>query len=509
LLRDSGEHWKRGTARPVSALRLVGALAARHAHIARFVVLEFIMRTRLLVVGLVLLAGVGAGAWYLRAGGGPPVAFKSEPVKNGPLIVGVSATGTLEPEEVIDVGSQVGGQIITFGTGTDGRPIDYDSPVGPDTVLARIDDTLYKAKAEQSRAQVRAASQQLLQAKAKAEQARAGVEQAKANTLRAGADLQQANAKASQAVKDWGRAKSLQTSGGISSAEYDAAMSANDANRAAVSVAEAALAQAKAAEANAVAVVADADAAVGTAEAAVATAKAVLAQDEANLGYCTIKSTVEGTIIDRRVTIGQTVQSSFNTPSLFLIAKDLRRMKVWVSVNEADIGRVRVGQTARFSVDAFPGETFSGTVSRIRLNATNTQNVVVYTVEVTVENPERRLLPYMTANLQFEVQSRPAALQVPNAALRYRPAPDSIAKGAGAPGRGAKEQPGKGTVWVQEGNKVRPVAVTLGLTDGTFTEITGGELPADAKVVVGESRGSTAPTEAGNPFATKIGGKAK
>jgi HlyD family secretion protein len=203
------------------------------------------------------------------------------------------------------------------------------------------------------------------------------------------------------------------------------------------------------------------------------------------------------------------VQSSFNTPSLFLIAKDLRRMEVWVSVNEADIGRVRVGQTARFTVDAYPGETFTGTVSRIRLNATNTQNVVVYTVEVTVENPDRKLLPYMTANLTFEVDNRPAALQVPNAALRYRPSPDASAGGTGA-GRNATDQPGQGVVWVQEGNKVRPVAVKLGPTDGAHTEVIGGDLPPDAKVVVSESKtGAGAPSEAGNPFATKMGAKAK
>ncbi len=460
------------------------------------------MRKPLLVIALVLVAGAVAGAWYFRSAGSSSVEFKEEAVSRGPLVVGVSATGTLEPEEVIDVGAQVGGQILTFGVGTDGKPIDYGSPVGPGTVLARIDDTLYKAKAEQSRAQVRAAEQQLQQAKAKAVQAKAGIEQAKANTLRASADLRQVNAKSDQTTKDWDRAKSLQTSGGISTADYDAAQSAFEANKAAVSVAEAALTQSRAAEAIAQAAADDAEAAVGTAAAAVETAKAVLAQDEANLGYCTIKSTVDGTIIDRRVTIGQTVQSSFNTPSLFLIAKDLRRMEVWASVNEADIGRIRLGQTARFTVDAHPGQTFSGTVSRIRLNATNTQNVVVYTVEVTVENPNRVLLPYMTANLQFEVDRRDDALRVPNTALRYRPAPELIADGA-------KDEPGKGVVWVKDGSKLRPIALTLGLSDGTYTEVTGGELPLDAKVVVGENRGKGAPSEVGNPFATKMGGKAK
>lgn len=416
-------------------------------------------------------------------------------------MVGVSATGTLEPEEVLDVGSQVAEQILAFGTGTDGKPIDYGSPVGPGTVLARIDDTLYRAKADQSRAQVRAAEQQLSQARAKADQARAGVEQAKANTLRAGADLRQAAAKFDQASKEWERQKQLLSSFTGSQTDYDNARGAFEANKAAVGVAEATLAQTKAAETSAAAVVTDADAAVGSAEAAVGTAKAVLAQDEANLGYCAIKSSDEGTIIDRRVTIGQTVQSSFNTPSLFLIAKDLKRMEVWVSVNEADVGRVRLGQTARFTVDAFPGEKFAGTVSRIRLNATNTQNVVAYTVEVAVGNADRKLLPYMTANLQFEVDRRDDALRVPSAALRYRPSPGAIAPGA--------KEPAGAVVWVQEGKKVRPVAVTLGLTDGLFSEVTGGDLTTDTQVIVSETHGNAAPSEAGNPFATKIGAKAK
>jgi HlyD family secretion protein len=460
------------------------------------------MWKRMLVLGALVGAMVGGAAWYARASAGAKVSFQAQSVTRAPIVVGVSATGTLEPQEVMDVGAQVGGQILTFGTGTDGKAIDYGSPVAPGTVLARIDDTLYRAKAEQSRAQVRAAESQLVQAKAKADQARAGVDQAVANTIRASADLQQASAKSAQTTKDWERAKALDGSGISAQSDFDAAQSAYEANRAEVAVAEATLAQMKAAETNARAVVADADAAVGTADAAVATAKAVLAQDEANLGYCTIASPVEGTIIDRRVTIGQTVQSSFNTPSLFLIARDLRRMTVWASVNEADIGRIKIGQTAKFTVDSFPGETFTGTVSRVRLNATNTQNVVVYTVEVSVDNPDRRLLPYMTANIRFEVDRRDNALRVPNAALRYQPSADVIAPGTAV-------QPGASTVWVQDGNKVRPVNVTLGLTDGTSTEVTGGDLPADAKVVVGETRAAGAQSDAGNPFATKVSTKAK
>ena len=146
--------------------------------------------------------------------------------------------------------------------------------------------------------------------------------------------------------------------------------------------------------------------ALAVGEASVVQAEAALRQAEINLGYTTIRSPVKGVIVDRRVNIGQTVVASLNAPSLFLIAKDLTRMQVWASVNEADIGRIRAGQTVRFTVDAFPGETFVGEVAQVRLNATMTQNVVTYTVVVTADNPEGRLLPYLTANLQ--VRDRPA-----------------------------------------------------------------------------------------------------
>ena len=140
-----------------------------------------------------------------------------------------------------------------------------------------------------------------------------------------------------------------------------------------------------------------------------------------NLGYTTIKSPVRGVIIDRRVNIGQTVVASLNAPSLFLIAKDLRRMQVWASVNEADIGHIRLDMPVRFTVDAYAGETFHGKVTQIRMNATMTQNVVTYTVVVTTDNSNGKLLPYLTANVQFEMDQRSDVLLVPNAALRWKP----------------------------------------------------------------------------------------
>jgi HlyD family secretion protein len=296
-------------------------------------------------------------------------------------------------------------------------------------------------------------------------------------------------------------------------------------NRSGIAVSQATLAQAQANEADAKAAVGSAEAAVGTAQANVGVAQATLAQDQINLDYCTIKAPVKGTIVDRRVTIGQTVQSSFNTPSLFLLAKDLGRLKVWASVNEADMGQVHTGQVVHFTVDAYPNQPFEGTVGTIRLNATNTNNVITYTVEVLCDNPDGKLLPYMTTNLQFEVARRSNVLLVPNSALRYTPAPEQVvpegrailAKGPRAKEGQASTGPGsaadaelksRGVVWVESNGLLKPVKVKLGLTDGNQTEVLAGDLSADTAVVTGETRSATPADDGGNPFAAKqAGGK--
>jgi HlyD family secretion protein len=258
----------------------------------------------------------------------------------------------------------------------------------------------------------------------------------------------------------------------------------------------------------------------------------VLKQDEINLGYTVIKAPVKGVIIDRRVTLGQTVQSSFNTPSLFLLARDLKRMKVWASVNEADVGHVHRGQKVEFSVDAYPGEKFPGTVGLIRLNATMTNNVVTYTVEVLTDNrpdethPAGKLLPYMTANLRFEVDRRSDALTVSNEALRWKPDPKQVAPDARAAfakamhkregGEAGKEKegdapaaaPNKGVVWVQDGQFVRPVKVKLGLSDGSRTEITEGKVEEGAVIVTGDALMQGDGDGGSNPFTPQMfGGK--
>jgi HlyD family secretion protein len=405
--------------------------------------------------------------------------FRTVPVQRGNLAATISATGTVEPEEVVDVGAQVAGQIVAFGKDKNSKTIDYGSVVEKGTVLAQIDDTLYAADLAVARAQL--------------QQTRAGVD-------RSAADLAQLQAKLVQAEQDWNRAKELGPSDALSQSDYDASRSAYEVAKANVAVGEAAIVQAKD---------------------TVSQAEAALTRAQRNLDYCTIKSPVEGVIIDRRVNIGQTVVASLNAPSLFLIAKDLKRLQVWVAVNEADIGNIRPGQPATFTVDAYPGEVFKGEVGKVRLNAAMTQNVVTYTVEVNADNSEGRLLPYLTANLKFLVSERKNVLLVPNSALRWAPQPDQIApespgkrnsssKGEPQPGNRSGSGAGgegqvRGTVWVPEGSLVRAIPVQIGLTDGSFTEVQGEGLQEGSLVVVGERQQKEAGGSAStSPFTPQL-----
>ncbi len=253
-----------------------------------------------------------------------------------------------------------------------------------------------------------------------------------------------------------------------------------------------------------------AEAAVEQALATVAQNKATLLTAQINLNYCTIKSPVKGVIIDRQVNIGQTVVSSLSAPSLFLIANDLKHIQAWVSVNEADVGNIVEGQPVTFTVDAYPGRVFHGKVGQVRLNATMTQNVVTYTIAVDVDNRDGKLLPYLTANAQFEVGRRKGVLIVPNASLRFMPKPGDIApearqKPAEKASRRMRAVEGGErpvVVWVEEGRFVKPVPVTVGLTDGSFTEVEGKGLAEGLRVAIGAGAQAQAatPAEERNPF---------
>jgi HlyD family secretion protein len=432
-------------------------------------------RLALIVLAVIL---VFLGWWFWSGNHQGTSFFRTAAVTRGNLQASISATGTVEPEEVVDVGAQVAGKIVSFGKDKQGKTVDYGSVVMPGMVLAHIDNSLYAADVESAKAQL---------------------DQNKAQVQFAQANLKQLQAKLYQASRDWARAQKLGPSDALSQADYDAAHSAFETAKANVDVGKAQILQA---------------------QKAVAQSQAALRRVQQNLDYTTIVSPVKGIIIDRRVNIGQTVVASLSAPSLFLIAKDLTRIQVWASVNEADIGNIRKGQPVTFTVDAFPGMSFQGEVGKIRLNATMTQNVVTYTVEVNTDNADGKLLPYLTANLKFMVAERKDVLLAPNAALRFLPQPEQIAAGfrqapkkerqghggaqAKTPNKDKKPEAARGTLWLPAGNEVKPLEVKVGLTDGTLTEVSSPELKAGMPVVVAEVEKGEEPANSTSPFTPQI-----
>ena len=387
---------------------------------------------------LVLLAVIGGGVWWFMNRSKPAqvsVAYKTAPITRGQAVQTIRATGTIEPEDLIDIGAQVTGQIMAFGTDTNGKEVDYCSEVRKGQLLARIDDVTYKAEVTISKANLTTAKAQLAGAQA---------------------DVAQLNARLRQAEREWKRAQQLGVGDAVSQKDYDAYLSAY----------EVALANLKVGEAK-----------IEQSEAAIAQAQAQLEKAERNLSYCDILSTVDGIIIDRRVNIGQTVTASMSTPSLFLVAKDLSRIEIWVPVNEADIGEIKIGQRVRFTVDAFPEREFEGAVARIRLNASMSSNVVTYTVEVATENPDSILLPYLTANVRFVLAESPKnSLLAPAAALRWRPE-------GWVPPAGSE---GKQFVFVQnEQGTPEPVAVEVGVQDDVASAIVTDQLDEGDVLITG------------------------
>lgn len=417
---------------------------------------------RLLAILLTLATLVWGGWWWLSRPSVQPVEYRTSEIRRGDIQAVVSATGTLEPEELVDVGAQVAGRILELGRDpqNEAKPVDYGTQVDEGTVLARLDSAIYSSQVEQN----------------------------KASLQRARAEAQQQRIRLEQLEREWNRAQSFRKSQSISESDLDIARTNWQMAQASVDLAEAGL----------------------------ELARAALHESEINLGYTTIRSPVRGVIIDRRVNVGQTVVASLNAPSLFLIAKDLKRLQVWASVNEADIAQIHLGQPVRFTVDARPQEVFRGQVEQIRLNATMTQNVVTYTVVVATDNAELKLLPYLTANLQFERDARTSVLLVPNSALRWKPrvatgdesggkrpepvrSGSPVGSGGGGPGTAGTGPANRGRVYVREGLGVRSIEVTVGLTDGVQTEVTGEGLTEGLEVVIADQF-IEKPT-AGSPFA--------
>ncbi len=419
--------------------------------------------------GAALICAGGAGYWYFSGdSAAAQTQFNTVSVVQEDFVSKVQATGTLEPQELVDVGAQVTGEIKEFGVDVDGRPVDYGSEVKAGQLLARIDDTIVELNIKRAEAQVAQAQAQILSSDASVAQAKASISQATANKSKADRDLT--------------RAKNLGVGDALSQMQYDQYVNAAEIAAANLESATAQLQTAEAQQASALA--------------QLQSAEAQLESEMRNRDYTRISTPVDGTIVVRQVNVGQTVVSSMNATTLFLVARDLSKMQIWASVNEADIAKVKPGQEVRYTVDALPNENFTGTVNKIRPNATMSSNVVTYIVEVDIENPDRKLLPYMSANANFIVKEVKDALLVPDTAFDFRPSPDQIAEGTFSRGpRASRDEAESGErpsmVWRKVDDKtVAPVRVIKGDSDGTRTIVTlpeGEELKPGDELVTGVS----------------------
>jgi HlyD family secretion protein len=336
---------------------------------------------------VVVLALAGGGyAWYHASNGDGGPRYRLARVERGPLQAVVVASGTLNAVTTVQVGSQISGQVKEIYA-------DFNTPVKKDQIIARIDPSTYELRVSQASADVEAAKSAVTVARSQfaAQMAEAG--RVKVNL----ADAQ----------RDYERKKMLVAKNFISPSDRDKAKTLLDATREQLKSVEA---QIKVSRAQ-----------IGSALAAVKQREALLKQAQVDLERTIIRAPVDGTVILRNVDAGQTVAASLQAPVLFTIAQDLRDMQVEAAIDEADVGRLQVGQTASFTVDAFPRRSFSGEIRQIRKSPQNVQNVVSYTVVISAANPDLALLPGMTANVRVVVDQRDNALKVPNAALRFRP----------------------------------------------------------------------------------------
>ena len=490
----------------------------------------------------VAVAGVAAYVWFTPGNGGKEPQYRLAKVERGPMTAVVIASGTLNAVTTVQVGSQISGQIKEIHA-------DFNSPVKANQIIARIDPATFELRVNQARADLDAAQSAVAVA-------RSGLAAQQAEVGRVRVNL-------GDAERDYERKRALVEKNYISPAELDKARTLLDATREQLKAVQA---QIRVNEAQ-----------VNSALASVKQRESLLRQAQVDLERTIIRAPVDGTVILRNVDAGQTVAASLQAPVLFTIARDLRDMQVEAAIDEADVGRLRAGQPATFTVDAFPRRNFGGEIVQIRKSPVNVQNVVSYTVVISARNPDLSLLPGMTANVRIVVEQRESALKVPNAALRFRPAgvaearPQADAAPA-QPARGqalqqfrerlaaevkpdaaqqaqleaifagqrqkfaalreladeaerrkqgerlraelraqvegvlrAEQKPAyerllrelgagstaaTGRVWRPAGGAPQPVDLRLGLSDGTSTEVLGGDLAEGAEVIVGLAPGS-------------------
>jgi HlyD family secretion protein len=364
------------------------------------------------VLAFIVILAVGSGVFFFTRGGNQPK-YRWAKISRGDITATVTATGTMNAVVTVLVGTQVSGTIKALF-------VDYNSPVKKGQILAQIDPAILMAQ----------------------------VEQAKANLLQAVANVEKADAALADAKRMFERNKVLFSNDFIARSDLDT----SETNY------QSALAQLSASKAQ------------------VAQARAALDYADTNLRYTRIVSPVDGTVISRNVDVGQTVAASFQTPTLFNIAQDLKKMQIDTNVDEADIGKIKVDQPVTFTVDAYPNVTFRGKVAVVRNAPITVQNVVTYDVVVQVDNSDLKLKPGMTANVTIVYAEKKGILKVPNAALRFR----FLDKDKAVDAKG-----GAGVWTLDENRKLKRCKLQTGVSDGNDTELVAGDLQEGGGVIVG------------------------
>ena len=370
---------------------------------------------RILSLVLVVIV-VSAAVWgylYAQSRGNAPK-YRMARVERGPLTAAVSATGNLNAVITVQVGSQVSGQIAAL-------MVDFNSIVKKNQVIARIDPALFEAKVNQAKADLDSAEANVVNQQAQVERARADVENARAALAEAKANTAKARVTLVDSKRDFDRKAELFRRELIAKSDLDSSQAVHDSSAALLDASRAKEQSLAAGIGSAEAQLRVAQAMLVSSRAQAKQKKAALDQAQIDLDHATIRAPVDGVVVSRAVDVGQTVAASLQAPTLFTIAQDLTKMQVETSVDEADIGKIRLDGPVTFTVDAFSGRTFTGEVTQIRKAALVVQNVVTYTVVVSVGNPEGKLLPGMTANVKLVVAEKPDVLKISNAALRFRP----------------------------------------------------------------------------------------
>ena len=378
-------------------------------------------------------ASVALGAYGPLFSAAPAMKYRLARIDAGPIVSAIATAGTLKPLAAILVGSQASGQIKELLA-------DFNSPVKAGDVIARLDDDAVRARLAQTVVEVEVAAAAVEIQRAQLQRVYADADGAQAALLVAQADVERAEASLKEGGRERERKQELFARGVGSVVERDRSDVAHETARTQLAAAKARVMAAISAQVGSEAMIRVARAQLDNALAQVKQREAIVQQIRIDLDHTMIRAPISGVVIDRTVDVGQTVAASLQTPTLFTIAPDLRAMEVHANVDEADIGRVVVGQDVSFTVDSYPGRTFSARVVDIRKMPQTTQNVVTYTVVISADNEDLLLLPGMTANVRILVQQRDDVLRLPNAALRFRPAgtpasPPVTAADELAPGR--------------------------------------------------------------------------